>query len=135
MSGISGVVSSRGSMSNAAERVRRMQEQLRHRGRTAADVWTGPGVALGHRWSGEDGPARGRQPSSCPDGRCHLVLDGRVQVAASTEEGDRAVPGDDRRNGAAPEALVRLFCGGGSGRSPGSGVYSRSPCGTKQRVG
>jgi asparagine synthase (glutamine-hydrolysing) len=114
MSGISGVVSSRdGGMPNAADRVRRMQEQLRHRGPSAAEVWTGPGVALGHQWSGEDDPARGRQPISCPDGRCRLVLDGRVQVAASTEARDPAAPAHDRRNGAAPDALMRLFCAEG----------------------
>jgi asparagine synthase (glutamine-hydrolysing) len=114
MSGISGVVSGRGSgTSNPADRVRRMQEQLRHRGPSAAEVWTGSGVALGYQWTDEEGPARGRQPVTCPDGRCRLVLDGRVQVAASAEEGDPAVPGPGRRNGAAPDALVRLFCAGG----------------------
>jgi asparagine synthase (glutamine-hydrolysing) len=119
MSGISGMVMPRGSGATAtAARVARMQEQMRHRGSGSTDVWTGPGVTLGHqRNKSLDGPGT-RQPTLCPVSGCRLVMDGQVQAPFLTHRG-AARSDESQRRDCTPEAVAGLFGRGGTGAIAG----------------
>jgi asparagine synthase (glutamine-hydrolysing) len=115
MSGISGMVTPRGSGTTAtAARVARMQEQLRHRGSGSTDVWTGPGVALGHQRDNSRGGSGIPQPALCPVSGCRLVMDAQVQAPCVPHRGDGR-PGESERRDCTPETVVGLFGRGGTG--------------------
>jgi len=82
MCGIAGIVGS------GADRdlVSRMTDRLRHRGPDDGDVWTGPGVALGHRrLSILDLSSAGRQPMTFGD--FTIVFNGEIYNFAELRKG------------------------------------------------
>jgi asparagine synthase (glutamine-hydrolysing) len=113
MSGISGIVTPRGSGTpGMAERVRQMQDRMRHRGHGAVKVWSSPDVALGYQPTSITEPGRAGTAVPDADGRCRIVLDGQIQVPASVDFGPAGI-GDDRRGSTSPESLLRLFLSAG----------------------
>lgn len=114
MSGISGMVTPRGSGTTAtAGRVARMQEQLRHRGPGSTDVWTGPGVTLGHQRVDGCEDVSPRQPAVCAESGCRLVMDGQVKSPFLTHRGNGKSE-EAHRNDCPPEAVAGLFNRGGA---------------------
>src|SRR6185295_9126378 len=82
MCGITGIVGS------GADRdlVSRMTERLHHRGPDDGDVWTAPGVALGHRrLSILDLSSAGRQPMTFGD--YTIVFNGEIYNFAELRKG------------------------------------------------
>lgn len=114
MSAISGVVIPRGGgASRSGDQLARMQEQLRHRGPSTTDVWSGAGAALGYQGHGRKGGAgTTRGPSRAVLG-CRLLLDGRVQVRQPRLD-ERALPGGQRSDDGSDERVVRLILTNGT---------------------
>jgi asparagine synthase (glutamine-hydrolysing) len=115
MSGISGAVTPRGGGARRlADQMARMQEKLRHRGPSKAEVWTGVGAALGYQCDGRGG---GTGSSACGPSRavsgCRLLLDGRIEIQQSLREGG-AAPGLQGPEDDSLEAVVRLILNGGT---------------------
>ena len=79
MCGITGAAwTARGTPVSPRE-LRRMTDSLTHRGPDDSDVWTGDGVALGHRrLSILDLSADGRQPMVHEPTGCRLVFNGEI---------------------------------------------------------
>ena len=79
MCGICGIAYSRRSGRRAEERtVRRMRDQLVHRGPDEAGTFVEGVVGLGHRRLSIIDLASGQQPMSSADGRFHIVYNGEV---------------------------------------------------------
>ena len=80
MCGIAGFVSTGDVQSTSArEAIRRMTDRMRSRGPDAEGVWTGPGVALGHRRLAIlDLDARSNQPMLSADGIYNIVFNGEI---------------------------------------------------------
>jgi asparagine synthase (glutamine-hydrolysing) len=80
MCGIAGFVSTEDAVeSSSVDAVRRMTERMRLRGPDAEGVWTGKGVALGHRRLAiQDLDARSNQPMVTTDGAYSITFNGEI---------------------------------------------------------
>jgi len=80
MCGIAGFISTDEAVaSSSVDAVRRMTERMRLRGPDAAGVWTGNGVALGHRRLAiQDLDARSNQPMVSTDGKYCITFNGEI---------------------------------------------------------
>ncbi|MGD0888339.1 MAG: asparagine synthase (glutamine-hydrolyzing) [Acidobacteriaceae bacterium] len=80
MCGIAGFISTDEAVaSSSVDAVRRMTDRMRLRGPDAAGVWTGNGVALGHRRLAiQDLDARSNQPMVSTDGKYCITFNGEI---------------------------------------------------------
>ena len=80
MCGIAGFISTDEAVgASSVDAVRRMTERMRLRGPDAAGVWTGNGVALGHRRLAiQDLDARSNQPMVSTDGKYCITFNGEI---------------------------------------------------------
>src|SRR6476620_8259609 len=78
MCGIAGFAGSLAEGPDAADRLRRMCDAIRHRGPDDDGYFVAPGVAIGMRRLSIIDVAGGRQPIANEDGTIHVVFNGEI---------------------------------------------------------
>jgi len=78
MCAIAGIFHPHGPKPVESQRVERMCAAMAHRGPDGAGVWTGPGIALGHRRLSVIDPQGSPQPMASSDGRAVISFNGEI---------------------------------------------------------